>query len=208
MKLMRYTILSLFLLFGVTPCFAYYETLQTGEVLNADQYNVGLNTQFITDHDSGVNFSGRVETGYNEEFGLGAHLGFGTTDFVAGAYVKWVPIPDYEEQPAIGLTAGLLFARIDGYNEVSVRANPFVGKRYQTDHGNFSPYASVPIGIRSFNGETTFPIQLALGTEFEPVQFEHIRFMGEIGFNIHKAFTYITLGAVFEIDDENGLQLN
>lgn len=208
MKIWKIKNLVLLLLTFSSPAFGYNETLQTGEILPTQQYNVNLSTQFITDHDSGANFTGRVETGLNEEYGLGAHLGVGTTDFLVGTYVKWVPIPDYEDQPAMGLTAGINFARIDGFNELSVRTHPFISKMYATELGNFTPFASLPIGIRSFNGETTFPIQFALGTEFEPHQLEHIRFMGEIGFNIHKAFTYIVLSATFEIDEENGIQFN
>ena len=207
MKLMHYIILGSLLSAFSLSAFGYNETLQTGEILKEGNYNVNLSSQIITDNDSGINFTGRVDAGISDEYGVGAQLGFGTTDFVAGVHFKWVPIPDYEEQPAIGMTAGLTFARIDGLNELSVRFNPFVGKMYQTDYGNISPYASLPTGIRSYNGETTFPIQFALGSEFEPNKFEHIRFIGEIGFNIHKAFTYITVGATFEIDEENGLQL-
>ena len=203
----RFTLLILLLCTFSNPVFAYYETLETGEILEKNHYLVNLSSQAITDNDSGINFTAKMSAGLNEDSGFGAILGVGTTDFVTGGFYKWVPFPDYENQPAIGFTTGIMYARIDGLNELSIRFNPIVSKKYQTDLGPLTPYLSVPTGIRSFNGKTTLPIQFAAGSEYEPNRFEHIRFIGEIGFNISNAFTYVTVGVTFEMDETNGIQL-
>src|SRR5690606_13854627 len=94
-------------------------------------------------------------------------IGFGTTDFQVGGFYKWVPIPDVEGQPAIGFAAGVLYARTEGLNDLSLRFHPLISKQYQIDWGEITPYGSIPIGIRSIDGETDVPVQAVIGAELK-----------------------------------------
>lgn len=185
---------------------AYYSTLTTGDLLERGNYEMNVETQFITDDDSGVNLVGRFDSWLSEDSNLRAVLGFGTTDFQVGGFYKWVPYPDVEGQPAIGLMAGLLYASTEGLDDISVRVHPFVSKKFEIELGEITPYGALPFGIRSMDGETDVPVQAVIGAELKTVNLEKIRFMGEIGFDINEAFTYVSLAASLQWDEENGIQ--
>ena len=185
---------------------AYYSTMDTGDLIAPNKYRVGAETQFITDEDSGVNIIGRFDKGFNDEMNFKAELGFGTTDFHLGGYVKWIPIPDYENQPAIGVTSGLLFAQYDSETEISIRIHPMISKGFDVEFGRLTPYASAPTGLRTFDGDTDIPLQVNFGSDvyFQELQYWH--FKAEVGFDVSEAFTYISFGASLDFDEENGIQ--
>lgn len=186
--------------------FAYYSTFDTGELVKEGRVEALLETQFVTDNNSGMNLNARADYGLNDESSFRALLGFGATDFQIGGFYKWVPIPDYKDQPAIGLSAGVMYARYSGENELALRLHPFLSKKFEIDHGMLTPYAALPVGLRSFDGENQVPIQFQLGTRFKHNDIKHIAFNAELGFNVKDAFTYISFGAVFALDEDYGFQ--
>jgi hypothetical protein len=191
---------------GFSPSsWAFYSTMDTGDLLEVGKYRLGAESQFITNEDTGVNGIARFDFGFNEEANVRAELGFGTTDIHIGGYFKWVPIPDYENQPAIGLTTGLLFAQYEGETELSLRLHPIISKGFAVDFGKITPYASLPIGLRTYDHDTDVPVQLTLGSDlfFQEINLWH--FKGEVGFDVSKAFTYLSIGASLDFDEENGI---
>lgn len=186
---------------------AYYTTMESGQLVKAGQYKLGVETQFLTSRDDGVNLAARFDGPINEELNWKALLGFGTTDFFMGGFVKWVPFPDTDTQPAIGVTAGATYAHYERHSEISLRAHPFVSKLFESEIGDFNPFVSLPIGIRSYDDDTQVPIHLALGSEFRSIKLEKVKFVAEIGINLSKAFSYFSIGAQFSIDEEAGFEL-
>lgn len=187
---------------------AFYSTMDTGEVLEQGKYQIGAETQFITNNDSGANLIGRFDGGISEEAGFRGEVGFGTTDLHLGGFFKWVPIPDYQDQPAIGITSGLVFAEYSGHSELSVRFHPIVSKGFTTEFGKITPYGSIPFGLRSYDNDTDVPVQLTGGSELHFNEIPLWRFKAEVGFDLNDAFTYISLGASLDFDAENGIRFN
>jgi hypothetical protein len=190
----------------MTSANAYYTTMDSGTVLPPGNYKLGVETHFITEGDDGVNLAARFDGPITDELNWKTLLGFGTTDFFAGGFVKWVPVPDLESQPAIGITAGVLYANYEGVSELSLRAHPFVSKEFELEFGDVAPYLALPIGIRTVDNETDVPFQAALGVEFRPDGLEKINFVAELGFDVNDAFPYFALGANLTFDDENGIE--
>lgn len=208
-SLYTFSLIATFIL--TLPSYAYYSTMDTGDLLRQGNHKVSAETQFITDKGSGANFVGRFDSGLTFDSNIRGMIGFGTTDFHIGGFYKWVPIPDIDNQPAIGLLAGVLYARDDGLNELSVRLHPLISKMFPLDFGDLTPYASLPIGLRSQDkkadrsSKVDVPVQIAAGAQLKTLHFERLLFNLELGFDINKAYTYISLGVSLLFDDEEGL---
>ena len=127
---------------------AYYSVIENGEVLSQGEYQMNLESQFVTNSGSGVNLVGRFDSYLTEESKIRGMIGAGRNDFHAAAFYTWVPIPDYDQQPAIGLSSGLLYGMDEGDNELSVRFHPFVAKKFEVEIGDISPYVSIPFKFR------------------------------------------------------------
>jgi hypothetical protein len=204
---MKKLILTLALHLAATPAMALYSTLDTGDLLYEDQYSLGLEVQAITNSEAeGANLVGRFDMGYDEESNWQLELGLGEVDFQVAGYYKWVPFPDTVEQPAVGVRGGVLYASYEGENELSIRAHPFISKKFRSQIGELSPYASLPIGLRSYADDTELPINFAVGAKWLTNAYEKIEFLAEVGFDVNDSFSYITVGAKVQFDDD-GLRL-
>ena len=206
MKFSILTLLTLFATILVTqPSKAYYATLDTGDLVAVERYRASVAPQLIVNKYDGMNLTGRFDTGINPDSSIRAILGFGKVDFQAGVLYKYIPFPDLETQPALGGMAGVLFSRVEGSTELSLRFHPLVSKKMHSDIGAFNWYGSLPLGLTSRSNETFVPIQLAGGTEYAAPNWKVFKVMGEVGINLNKSFSYITVAAVFDFD-ENTLQ--
>jgi hypothetical protein len=183
---------------------AYFSVIDTGELIAPNRYQVGLESQVVLNEFEGMNFVGRFDAGIDESSSARAILGFGKVDFQAGAFYKYIPFPDVEGQPAIGFTTGLMLARVAGGTEFSLRFNPLVSKRFQTEIGDFVPYAALPLGLRNTDAGSFVPVQIVGGTEFRPLSSTNWSYFAEAGVNLSKAFSYISLAFMYRFDDSSG----
>jgi hypothetical protein len=180
---------------------AYFSVIDTGDVIEPGRYQIGFEPQIIvTDYD-GFNADGFFDVGLTEESSARAILGFGTVDYQIGGMYKWVPFPDVGNQPAIGGEAGVILARVKGDTQFSVRLNPLVSKKFETEIGDLTPYGSMPIGFTTTPDETIVPIQLVAGSELVPLDMKNISFFAEIGMNVSKAFGYLSAAVAWRFDD-------
>ncbi len=179
---------------------AYFSTMDTGDITAAGRYRIIAEPQVIMDKYDGFNMTGRFSTGLSDDASVEALVGAGEVDFQLGGFYKWVPFPDVEGQPAIGGKAGIIFARVEGETEFSLRFHPLVSKKFETEVGDITPYVSLPLGITNRDDTTFVPVQLAGGAEWKTLSSEILRFMVEFGFNISKAFPYVSAGLVYEFD--------
>jgi hypothetical protein len=188
----------------------YYTVLDNNEILDRGHYKLGADTQFLTNGDGGVNLGVNGDIGIDDEWGARALLGFGKTDFFMGGLVKWVPIPDVDNQPAIGVNAGVLYAKWEGDSDFTLRAEPIISKKFDLNGTVLTPYASIPVGLRfrdnSVENRTDFVSQLVVGSQLEVASLKKVQFMGEIGMDLHESPAYISLSALIYFDEENGLK--
>lgn len=196
---MRFIKFQLFIVLILIPtlALAHYTVQDTGDLLKEDEMQFSSEVQFVTSGDEGVNLIGRFDKGFDSDSNLRFLVGAGTTDFEIGAFYKWVPFPDFESQPAIGLTLGTHVAKYAGHTELGVRAIPFVSKKFETDHGDFTPYIALPLAYANYDHDGYSPIHLTLGTRYRHPDFEQCDFTAELGFDLHEAFSYVSIGAIF-----------
>ncbi len=191
-------ILPLLLVVTTNASWAYTSTLMDGDILEKNSYNFNFETQYIDQKKgSGLNFNGRFDLPFNQDINLRALLGFGETDFHVGGLIKWMPIPDYERQPAIGLLTGFQYAKLGSVDEFALRLTPYLSKKVSLSVGQLAPYISLPIAISIIDSETEVPLQFQIGTELEIKQLKNYSFFAEIGLNINESFTFFSLGLTY-----------
>lgn len=200
LKILFTTLLTFFI---SLPTYAYLSTMDTGDVLAQKKYKVHLETQFITSNHSGIGLNGRFDVGLTEESGFRGLIGVGAVGFHVGGFYKWSPIPDTDQQPAVGFLAGVSYASLSGLNDLSLRFHPIVSKKFEIELGEITPYGSLPMGIHSnHKGEKSLPLQLTVGVELKTLHWEKVIFMAEINFDIQETFSYFSLGASVFFDEE------
>lgn len=195
---MKYSILTICLmLFSAAPSYAYYVHHATGDLVQPMDFTFTTALQQVTDPSSGLNVLALIDSGLSEDSNIRGLVGVGDQDFQIGVFHKWVPVPDYNGQPAIGLLTGFTYMTDSDINELNVRIHPFLSKKYSSDFGEFNTYVALPIGLRKFDGGSNVPVQLTLGTELNSGHFHNVVFTAEIGLNLRSSFTYFSLGAIF-----------
>lgn len=202
---------ALLLLIRVPTAWAYYDILDTGEILPSGNYRLLGGAQLLTDR-GGFNVNTAIDAGFREEFGLRGILGFGSTDVFAGGYFKWIPIPDIEGQPAMGARAGVLYGKDGGTRDLSFRLEPMISKKFAVGSAFLTPYASLPMGINAHDSEngsnkTEITWQLVAGSQMQFERWKKLQFMAEIGVDLQHALSHVSLAAVLYFDEENGIAI-
>jgi hypothetical protein len=191
--------------------FAYYTVLDNGEVMGQGVYKFTGVTQILTD-EGGLDVTGMADLGLTDEFGARGLLGFGKTDFYVGGMFKWMPVPDIDNQPAVGFNGGLIYAHDAGVTEVTVRVEPLVSKRFNVEATVLTPYASLPIGIQMRNAsdrddKTRVASQMVFGSQVQIEAWKNLQFMGEVGINLDNSPSHIAAAAVLYFDESKGFEL-
>ncbi len=185
------------------PGFAYLSVSETAELIKEGEYRIGVIPQLILssggESNLGVFFDMPVEDDVNSRFIIGG----GTTDFYASASVKWVPYPDFERQPAIGLRGALTYARDGVANYYNLQATPIISKSVDTDWGKMIPYVGLPITIVHSTISRT-ALQFVVGSEW--VDRKDFQIGGEFDFNLSNTNTALTLHFNFPFDGNTGFR--
>ena len=187
----------------------YESVMSTGEILPEGKYTITPALQFLDDP-SGVNAIGQFEMGIDEGSGIQAEAGVGTTDFFLGALYKYIPFPDVEGQPAVGINSGLTYAADAGLSIFTARFEPLVSKKLVTGFGYLLPYASLPIGIKhrtSGSDRNDVAFQVAAGAEIMINSWKGLRLMPEFGIDLDNSNNYVLIGAVLDFD-QNGFDIS
>lgn len=186
---------------------AYYTFQDTGDLLEPGRYAVGGELQFKTSDGSGTNILGRVDGGWRDDLNWRAFVGLGKVDFQAGALVKWVPVPDYGKQPALGISFGGLIASYASDTEFSGRFNPFLSKKFEVEFGQLTPYAALPIGFRTYDGDSDTTAQIVLGSRFIHPETPGAQYFAEIGLDLDDTFTFLGIGVSFPLNYDNRIDI-
>ena len=187
--------------------YGYFSVMDTGDLKEEGEYRILGEGQILLDSPKGFNFNGRFSTGFDVDSEIQFEAGIGSIDFYLGAFWKWVPFPDTEEQPAIGARFGVTFAEIDvngtTLSTYGFNVTPLVSKKFALDFGKLSPYAGLPIGLKRNTNDTNMTLQAAVGVEWQPDEWEFealkdFNFLVEYGAEIDDAFSYFTVGANYD----------
>ena len=194
-----------------TPCWAYYDVLDNGEILQSGHYKFTAGLQTLTSS-GGLNMGLMFDAGFQEEYGIRILGGLGKTDYYTGGLFKWMPIPDIEGQPAIGFNVGLVYAKWNDNRDLTFRFEPLVSKKFEMESVTLTPYGSLPLGLRTRNSDvneagSAVTWQLVAGSQLQIEKWKNLQFMGEIGLELEHAFSHISLAAIYYFDPETGFEL-
>jgi hypothetical protein len=193
-----------FILSAFLPLFAsaYLSVQESNEITPPGKFKLGFEPQMKLSRGSGANFSAFFDAPINDEMSARTLIGAGDLDLFAGASFKWVPIPDYENQPAVGGKVTAVFSKEDSDNFISLGFAPIVSKRFDSEVGLFIPYASLPVNFVNGKSTTTTHINVALGTEFISPKADNMTFGGELGVDLHDSFSYLSAYLTIYLDDK------
>lgn len=193
---------SFFLLTSTSS--AYLSLSETGELIKEDHYRIGVIPQLLLNNGGGTNvgvfFDMPVETDMNSRFVIGG----GNTDFYTSASVKWVPYPDFQKQPAIGLRASFIYARAVNVNSYDIQITPIVSKIINTQWGKLNPYVGLPITMINNSSRSVTAMQFAVGSEW--IERADFQVGGELDLYLQNTTTALTFHVNFPFDGTTGFR--
>lgn len=201
MKFAKYFVLGLF--FSSTS-HAYLTIAESGELLAPGKYQVGAEPQFLLNRGGGTNLNVFLDTSLNDSTSARITMGGGAVDFNAFASAKWIPIPDVDNQPAMGLRIGGGIARDAGQNLLQLQFAPLVSKKFDTEYGLTVPYLAAPLTFLNTKEENVIASNLTVGTEFHYAEWNQVTLGAEMGIELNKSYSYISVFATFPFESHKG----
>jgi hypothetical protein len=185
---------SFFVFLWSLNTWSYLSILESGEPVRKKNLHLGFSPQFTTGHNSGNNGVFFLRTGLDSGRDFTVQLGGGLVDFWSTVATRWVPIPDYHNQPAIGLRFDATLSRMYHNNVGILRLAPFISKRFQTNVGHIEPYAYLPLGLKIQEGRYDNLSSLVIGSKVQVEDLRPVYFYVESGFNSRNSLSYFSLG--------------
>ncbi|MBV2167313.1 MAG: hypothetical protein KUL82_01290 [Bdellovibrio sp.] len=201
MKFAKYFVLGLFL---STNAHAYLSIAESGEVLSPGKYQVGVEPQILTNKGGGTNFNVFLDSSINEATSARISMGAGAVDFNAFASAKWIPFPDVDNQPAMGLRAGAGLARDEEENLLHLQLAPMASKKFDTEYGLTVPYIAIPFTYVNTKEENFAATNLVVGSEFHYVDWDQVTLGGEVGVDLNKSYSYVSIFVTFPFESHKG----
>lgn len=206
MQLARALVILALGLLAPTGAFAYFSTIDTGELIAPRHYQLSFEPQLMLSSYQGIDSNRangvfRFDTGVDQDSALRGIVGFGAVDFQIGGMYKYVPFPDTEKQPAIGFDAGAILARVNGNTEFNLRFHPLISKKFATEIGDVIPYASLPLGLTIRSSQTVVMMQIAGGSELRLLNAPNLSLFAELGINLSQSISYLSIAGAWRFDD-------
>jgi hypothetical protein len=200
---------SLFLLFAFVfqPLSASYLSIgESGEILPANTpYQMGLAPQLVTNNVAGGNLSTFLDKAWTDSLSSRFTLGLGVIDFFTGASLKYIPFPDVDNQPALGVKASFWHAREETENISTLQIAPMMSKKFQSqDHGLFTPYTAIGMSSFEVGGKGKNGLQFFVGSEWKPVDLPEYNFTAEVALDLEDSVSHITLFVGLPFSEKSG----
>lgn len=191
------------LLFLYTPLGqAYLASLESGELPEDGIYRLGITPGFLLSPVAGAGIGVLADRRVSESSSFRAELGVGEVDLSIGGSFKWILIPDFDKQPAVGLKLGATFGVDEGDSLTLFSVQPLMSKIFQVHaSGRFVPYVGLPIGFGVFDGKSESMMHMVLGTEAQLDSLPSMEFAAELGFSIRNASDYFSVLVSFFFDE-------
>ncbi len=151
-----------------TPSFAYLALHESAEILPENYFNLGVAPQTYLSDGGGFDVSVFADAHLWENTDGRITIGGGNVDFWTQASIKWVPFPDVDNQPAMGLRGAVAYARNYDENFYHIQVTPMLSKKSTTTIYDMLPYVGLPITYISETGNNYVASQVALGALWFP----------------------------------------
>ena len=187
---------------------AYFGLTDTGELRQGSESRLLIGAQQILDsHNEGFNINGRYimdSSGFIKGSEVQMEAGSGSIDYHIGVFLKWIPFPDTDDQPAVGLRTGFRFASLE-YSTYGFSITPLISDSFNSGIGRITPYCGLPLGLQQNTLESIFSTQVAIGIEWSPQKWElgssrGFHFILEYDMNINKAFDSVHAALAYDFE--------
>lgn len=175
---------------------------ETGEILPNNYYKVGVAPEAILSSGGGFNVSVFADMHLFDSADGRITFGSGKTDFWAMATLKWVPFPDVDRQPAIGLRGGIGYIRDEDTNFTTLQISPIISKKADTQYGHMIPYVGLPVTFITTKDDSYVASQFAVGAEWQLRQDRAVGF--ELDLNMNKSTSSFAVFLSFPFESSTG----
>ena len=182
---------------------AYYTFLDNGDILSDGQVEAAGGVQIGGGDLDGSNILGHLDLPYNNESNMRIGIGAGETDYFASFLFKYSPIPDVDQQPALGVVAGATVATDEGDALVALHLKLFGSKIFETEIGRLNAYSAISASFLTYDGETSNPGHLIFGSEWKKEASSQHAISAEVGLDVVDAFGYIAAVYTFNFAQED-----
>ena len=185
---------------------AFLELNETAELIpNDGKYRVGFFPQLYISNGGGTNFGAFMDMYVDDAVNARFTLGGGATDFWAGASAKWVPFPDYHDQPALGFRGAFTYAYDNNQGSYNSQVTPIVSKVIETKFGKLNPYMGLPVTWVYVSSTSSFTaIQFVVGSEW--LQSPDFQMGGELEMNMQNSTSALSVYFNFPFDEKTGFK--
>lgn len=198
---------TLALLGWALPASAGYLTIgESGELVRANQYRIGASPQFLTNEGGGMNIQAFLDAGWNDEMASRFSFGVGKIDFNIGASLKYIPFPDVDEQPAMGVRLAGFLARQGSENVTTLQIAPMVSKKFDSDYGLWLPYTAVAFNVGTFKDKSGLGTNFIIGSELKHPDAQKFLFSAEFGFNLKDSLSWVAGFVSIPFDSQTGFK--
>ncbi len=200
----RSLILGLILSFFTSTAFGYNSIINTGNITESGTYKLGSELQILTDEPTGANILVYIDLPTkSQSVDYRIKFGTGEADVNVGVAAKWIPVPDLQNQPALGFIFDVDWISDENFDFATMRVAPLISKKFGWEYGTMTPYAAVPLGARyileNVEDEFDFFAQMTFGVELNFEAHQNLTFFGEAGFDLEDAITYFSFSARYKM---------
>lgn len=197
----------LILLFCPLLSFANYLSIgESGEVIPPSSYRLGGSLQSSTAGSGGLNVGGFLDAGWRDDLSSRFLFGVGSVDFHMGASLKYVPFPDFGNQPALGIRTAFWLTRIDDTSVTTLQIAPLVSKKINIEKGKLTTYVAVPINLVYFKNRSDTGTQFTFGAEYEHHELPNVFFAAEMAVDMNKSESGLSFFASIPFDNASGFK--
>ncbi|MBL7542674.1 MAG: hypothetical protein JNL11_02610 [Bdellovibrionaceae bacterium] len=198
---------AILLLFLPLFSFANYLSIgESGETLAPSSYRLGGSLQTLSAGKGGLNVGGFLDAGWRDDLSSRFLFGLGSVEFQMGASLKYVPFPDYAQQPAIGVRTTYWLTHTNDTNVSTIQIAPLVSKKIQIDKGNLTSYLALPINLVFVRDNNHTGTQFTMGAEYEHPNARDVFFAGELQLDLNKSESGISFFVSIPFDNASGFK--
>lgn len=203
---MKNLIFAYLLIFASWSQASYLSIGESGEILPADKnYQVGLAPQLITNNDNGANVGAFLDAAWTDSLSSRFTLGVGVVDFYSGASLKYIPFPDVDQQPAIGIKASVWYAREGTENIVTTHLAPMVSKKFETqEYGLFIPYTALGVSIYELDGDSKTGTQFFVGSDWKAPGLPDYNMSAEFAMDLEDSVSHFSFFIALPFSEKSG----
>lgn len=162
--------------------------------------SLGLEPEVALNHGVGLSGNLKPKLGINDLMNAELTLGTGVGErrFRAGGTLDLEWFPDVGRQPGVATPLSIQFINLKTGSDIQFFATPLIYKTFPGQGPvSYTPYLGLPLGWAANDGILRGFTQVALGTMIQTTSVDRLKFNVEVGFNIHKSYSYISGGLVF-----------